>query len=273
MRRATALVLLVAAAVLILVLMIRGCSGSEPEVPAPAETQMPQSTEIPAIYGKISENVPKTTHNPAGIQVKGTVTATANPNAPSKDINQGYFKNSVFLGNSMVASMEAFGLLEDADYFGKVGLNVSTAESTAADNGTVPIIDELNGTKQYSKVFLMFGENECAWPSGETFKSDYTRIVKKIMRYQPEAQIYLMSITPMSKTASDASPDGANKDNILKFNGYIEEVAQKTGAAYVNVYDMLADADGYLPEKAASDGIHFEKDYYVKMLSGMAAGN
>ena len=272
LRRLAALAVLAVAVIVLFSLMIRGCT-KEGNKPSPAQTPSPSMTPAPDIWGQVAQEAPDIEHDPRNGHVKGIILATADPNAVGDDIDQRFFKNSAFLGNSMVASMEAYELLDDADYFGKVGLNVSTAETTAADNGIVPIIDELNAGKQYDKIFLMFGENECAWPSVETFKTDYTKIVKKIMRYQPEAHIYLLSITPMSKKASDASPDGANKDNIVDFNEHIKAVAEKAGVGYMDVYTPLADSKGYLPEEAASDGIHFGKDYYAKMLMSMSGSN
>lgn len=269
-RRAGAAIILLGLIILIFSVLGKSCSSGQ-KAPEPTQSTEPLATDIPDIYGRVAETVPSSTHNPQGKEVKGNILATANPNAAKMDINQDYFKDSVFIGNSMVASMEAYGLLDSTDYFGKIGLNVSSALNTAADNGTVPIIDELDQGKQYKKIFFMFGENECAWPSVETFKADYSKLIKKAMRYQPGASIYLLSITPISKTASEASSDGANKENIEKFNVYIEEVAQKNGAGYVDIYSALVGSDGYLPEKAASDGIHFDKSYYEKMFSYMAS--
>lgn len=269
-RRTVAAIILIGLAAVMFSAMGKGCKKEE-KAPEPTQSNEPQATQIPEIYGRVAEEVPKVTHNPQGKEIKGKILATDNPNAAKEEIDQSFFENSVFIGNSMVESMEPYGLLENTDYFGKVGLNVSSAQNTAASNGNVPIVDELDQGKQYKKIFFMFGENECAWPSVETFKADYSKLIKKAMRYQPNAQIYLLSITPMSKTASEESQDGANKENIEEFNEYIEEVAQKNGVGYIDVYTPLADSDGYLPENAASDGIHFDKSYYAKMFSVMTS--
>ena len=109
-------------------------------------------------------------------------------------IAQDFFKNSAFLGNSFIEGMIIYDLVDDADYFSKVGLTVKSASTTATDMGTVPVIEELNSTKVYDKIFMMFGENEVGWPSSQTFVDEYTKLVQKAKRYQPEAEIYLLSL-------------------------------------------------------------------------------
>ena len=35
---------------------------------------------------------------------------------------------------------------------------------------------------------------------------------------------------------------------------------------YVDLFTALSNSDGFLPEDAATDGIHFGEDYYIKSL-------
>ena len=243
MRRAAVLII----GIIILVLIIAGirsCGGNNaadgPVVTVLPGVVVPQSTKVP--------------------------TANAVGNVTAADVNQSYFANSCFVGNSMIEGMEIYELVDGADYFAKIGLNVTDALTDAMDNGTVPVIDELNNDRQYRKIFMMFGENELSWPNTEKFKDDYSAIIQKAKQYQPSAQIYLLSITPISETAEAEGETGASKEQILEFNGYIKEVAEENSVAYVDLYGGLANENGYLPEGAATDGIHFSEDYYAKFL-------
>lgn len=242
-RRACALGILL----LILILIISGIKscGSDNKVKGPVVTVIPAVTLAPE-----------------------GVTASPGPigNVTRADINQSYYANSCFIGNSVIESMEIYELLDDTEYFARIGLNVSDAAKLAMDNSNVPVIDELNKGKKYNRIFMMFGENELNWPSIDTFKSAYISLIKKAQKYQPTAKIYLMAITPISKTADKEQKEGATKEGILQFNEYIEKIAKETGTIYADVYTALADKDGFLPEGVATDGIHFEKDYYTKCL-------
>lgn len=181
-------------------------------------------------------------------------------------IAQDFFKKSAFVGNSFIDGMVIYDLVDGADYFSKIGLNVKTATTESTENGSVPVIEELNSTKVYEKIFMMFGENEVGWPNSETFVSQYKTLVKKAKQYQPEAKIYLLSITPITQEESDKEIDGTTNDNIRKFNKLIKRVAQEEDVTYCDIYSAVVNSDGALPKDAASDGIHFGNEYYKKCL-------
>ena len=162
--------------------------------------------------------------------------------------------------------MEIYELLDNTDYFAKIGLNVTDASKVAMTNGTVPVIDELNNGKQYNRIFMMFGENELNWPSIDTFKADYAKLIKKAKRYHPSAQIYVLSVTPVSKTADAQQNEGVTKEAIESFNEQLKDIAEENNATNVELFTALSNSDGFLPEDAATDGIHFGEDYYIKSL-------
>lgn len=202
-------------------------------------------------------------------QAEETVSPSPTPTpilTDSSGINQSYFEESVFLGNSFIDGMAIYDLVDGAEYYGKVGLNVKTAFTESTENGVVPVIEELNSPKNYKKIFLMFGENEMGWPSSQTFIDEYTRIVKKAKQYQPEATIYLLSVTPISEEVSEKGANGETNENVVKVNKLIKQVANEQKVVYANIYDAVADEDGALPKEAATDGIHFGNEYYKKSL-------
>ena len=182
------------------------------------------------------------------------------------EIDQSYFANSAFLGNSFIDGMVVYDMIDGADYFAKIGLNVNDAMTKSTDMGTVPVIDELNSDKKYSKVFMMFGENELGWANPDIFVQQYGALVDKAKEYQPDSRIYLFAITPVSKTVSDKNIDSTNNEQILKFNKLIEQLAADKGVVYADIHSAVVADDGTLPEDAASDGVHFGKEYYKKCL-------
>ena len=162
--------------------------------------------------------------------------------------------------------MEIYELVPGADYFAKIGLTVSQAETIPTDTGTVPVVEEFSQGKQYDKIFMMFGENEIGW-IGDAFFERYEALIDKVKLNQPKAKIYLISITPISKKVSDEDVDGLNTERVKAYNSGIQTVARNVGATYVDLFTLLADNDGYLPADAATDGVHFGEDYYIKCLT------
>lgn len=236
--------LAVAILLLIFILIIagvRGCSGNK-------KNKLPVVTVVPAATA-----APQSSPGPVG-------------NVTEVDIDQDFYESSCFVGNSVIESMEIYELVDDADYFARIGLNVTDASRLAMDSSNIPVIDELNNDKQYKRIFMMFGENELNWPSTDTFKNDYSALIKKAKKYQPSAEIYLLAVTPITQKADEEQAEGVTTEAILKFNKIIEQVAKSNGVKYADLYTALADKNGYLPAGAATDGIHFDKNYYIKCL-------
>ena len=92
--------------------------------------------------------------------------------------------------------MMNYSLVEGADYFARIGLNVNDAMTKSTSTGTVPVIEELNNGKQYNKIFMIFGENELGWANSDTFVEQYGALIDKAKSYQSTAKIYLLAINP-----------------------------------------------------------------------------
>ena len=184
----------------------------------------------------------------------------------SSDIDQNYYQNSAFIGNSFVDGMMNYSLVDGADYFARIGLNVNDAMTKSTSTGTVPVIEELNNGKQYNKIFMIFGENELGWANSDTFVEQYGALIDKAKSYQSTAKIYLFAITPVTKEVSDNNVDNTNNEQIVKYNELIKKLAESKGVVYADVYSAVLGEDGNLPDEVASDGIHFGEDYYKKCL-------
>ena len=182
------------------------------------------------------------------------------PNVISED----YYRGSAFLGNSFADDLFTYGLLEDADFFAKTGLSVEQA--LEEDENGISVVDGLADDKKYNRIFMMFGENELGWADSDIFAELYGKVIDQAAKYQPQARIYLLSITPITKKASDENVDNANNDLIRQYNELIKGLATEKGVTYMDIYSAVADKDGNLPAGSASDGVHFGKDYYEKCL-------
>lgn len=181
-------------------------------------------------------------------------------------IDQSFYANSAFIGNSFVDGMEIYELIDDADYFARIGLSVQDAMTVSTATGSTSVIDELNGEKKYDKIFFMFGENELGWLNMDTFKTSYTVLIEKARQYQPSAEIYLLAVTPVTAEISAKGENGTTNENVVKFNKIILEIARAENVNFIDIYSAVVNDEGCLPDEAASDGIHFTESYYKKCL-------
>lgn len=177
------------------------------------------------------------------------------------------FDNSVFLGNSRFISFKNYGLAKNV--YSVVGLNVDTVFTKSVSGSNVTVINELNG-KNYEKVILMFGDNECGWPNQNVFIERYSKVIAAVRERIPDAQIYLHSILPVSAQASSKSEFGCNNETINALNIKIKQLAADEGVEFIEQPACLKDADGALLPEAASDGIHLNKKYSEIWLNYLA---
>lgn len=144
-----------------------------------------------------------------------------------------YFADAAMLGNSLVDGMELYSGLS-MNYFGGTGLTVYNNK-----------LDELL-QHSYGKVYVEFGINELGG-NFETIIDSYRENVEQIKATMPEAQVYLMAVTPVTKARSDAG--SFTMERITAFNEALRTLAEETECWYLDCCTPLCDEDGYLPEE------------------------
>ena len=203
-----------------------------------------------------------------------TAAPTATPKSTAASgTGQEDFSDAVFIGDSRTVGLQQNGGLANAKFFCGTGLNVETAMTkpvvTLADGSKGTVVDALRQTP-CQRVYVMFGVNELGWPSAGSFKKKYVELIQALGQAQPEAEIYVQSILPVSKKKSDSDPV-INNANINRFNEQIQKMAEEKGAVYLEVNKALMDSAGALPAGAATDGIHPNVDYCRKWAEYLKA--
>lgn len=108
-------------------------------------------------------------------------------------------------------------------------------------------------------VVMMIGTNDVNGNvSNDKFLSNYEKILDTIYSALPEVQIYCMSIIPQNEQLSDASSIDVTSTTkrILQLNPRIQQLAEKKGAAYLDLFSLLADENQYLIDAYSDDGLH-----------------
>lgn len=224
-----------------------------------AKTETKTQAKTTALPESVTEK-PKPTHK----RTEPSKVTTTKKRSVSKEtmtyreMDYSCFDDCAFIGNSRVLDLKNYGLAENV--YAAVGLNVNTVFTEKASGSDVPIIDELNG-KHFSKVFIMFGDNECGWPNTSVFISKYANIIDAVRERVPEAEIYIQSVLPISRAADAKNEYGCNMQAINKINDALKQLAADEGVHYINPAAATTDSEGFLPDEAASDGVHLKKKY------------
>jgi len=85
-----------------------------------------------------------------------------------------------------------------------------------------------------------------------------TELVQLVRQTQPNARIYLLSVPPVTQALSEREDNVSfTRENVIAFNQTLKTLAGEQGVRYLDIFSLLADSQGYLPEDAATyDGIH-----------------
>ncbi len=173
-----------------------------------------------------------------------------------------------FLGNSLFGDLDEYKLVDNADVYSYIGMNVATVFDQKLDKHKKPMLDEML-SKDYKTIFIMFGMNEVGWSYPDIFTDDYAELVDEIHTKLPDAKIYLLSITPITQSLEAKGEDGMNSEAIAKFNKLIQKVAKEHNASYLDVNSYLKNEYGFLDEDDSPDGCHLQPNAYLRMVEAM----
>ncbi|MGM9625756.1 MAG: GDSL-type esterase/lipase family protein [Eubacteriales bacterium] len=202
----------------------------------------------------------------------------------SAAVSDDYFRDAVFVGNSLLVGMQKAAVL-DTTFYANIGLSVkqffekafipSPDGETAADGSPVLVTaaEALARDNSFRRVYLMFGINELGWPNVDPFISQYETLIDTILTIRPDAVIYVQAILPVNETvaaASGSAADYCTNTRITAFNTAIAAMAARKNVVFLTPGDVLIDSNGQLNANATTDGIHLS-GAYIKLWKNYLA--
>ena len=178
-------------------------------------------------------------------------------------VNQSYFRDALFIGDSRVMGLMLYSGLTEATFYTEKGINVTNlltnpiVMQTGGEKITIP---EALKKKSFGKIYIKMGLNELGWKSVSLFVGIYGKVIDEIRELQPDAVFYVQSILPVTQKKS-RQDDIFTNERILEFNEAIRRMAGEKGLHYLDVHGGLADDNGCLPDGAGLDGVHLNKEY------------
>lgn len=221
------------------------------ETPPPETTALPPETE------------------PAPTEVIPETTATA-----YVELEDSWFDDALFIGDSRTAGMRNYYRLGNADYFTNIGMNIYNVFTQYASDNNFPgmLLEELLQTRTYGKIYIGIGLNECNYDH-EYIEAGFARLLELIRQYQPDAKIILQSIMMVSEQFSKTDAC-FSQENLNAINDIIRSFCDDETVFYIDYNEVITDEQGYLPADQTFDGIHlFGTGYeawahWIKEISG-----
>lgn len=212
----------------------------------------PPPAAVPAPEPLFPEGV-----EPPIVEAAAPLVAAWTPVAESDPVEDTYFQDAVFLGDSRTEGFFLYSGLKEGTYFYAVGATVESVFSKktwAVPGGKVPLLDALAET-DCGKIYLMLGVNELGWPGTDIFRNQFVKLIDRIQADHPGTDLILQSLIPVS-AKQNARGSYVNNDRIAAYNEVIRDLAEEKGCAFVNVAEALAGDDGCLPPNLSTDGVH-----------------
>lgn len=194
----------------------------------------------------------------------------AAPVPQTQPVDVDWFDDAAFLGDSRTEGLLLYTDLSPAGRLAYRGLNVQTVRTkrfVPQDGGTVTALDCLQSVS-YGKIYLMLGVNELSWMTPPDYRQRYGELLDLILAAQPQAQIYLQTIIPV--TAAKSAQGEFTNERILAFNQEIRGLATEKQVYLVDVWSAFVDEDGCLPQEESSDGVHLYQRHYQRWLDYLA---
>ncbi len=259
----------IAALLLGAALFLTACGGQQAETESPpasgqTPTQAPEETASlpePVAPGLAEgDDMPTVTPSSSGTpdptQSTQPTMDLSGPDVPAQDTpaDDSYFDDAAFIGNSLMDGFRLYSGLTNCDIYAATSMTVL---------GVGDYITQMSQT-DYGKIYILLGINEISYDS-YTFKDLYAGVIDRLIEDHPDALVYIMGLTPVSKAKSD-SHQYFNMERINEYNARLHELADEKDCYYIDLCAALAGEDGYLPSDVTFDGIHFTAAEYAVWL-------
>lgn len=166
-----------------------------------------------------------------------------------------YFKEDLFIGDSITEELKYYKFLYDNNVFSKIGLNTDTLRKL--------IPDEDFGIEP-KNIYLMMGLNDSVFvKTEEKFKERYLAMLDVLQAKFPDAKIYLQAIFPVSKALDEKEDARVNNTKINSFNEVIKTIASERGLDYLDFSCLLKENEDYFEP----DGMHLKSKFHKVWLN------
>lgn len=181
-------------------------------------------------------------------------------------VEDDYFADAVFIGDSRTVGMYEYGGLEEiATFYASTGLTVYKmfdAEIVSVPGTRKKItVEEALGQNTFAKIYLMIGINEMGTGTEEKFVEAYRKAVEHLRELQPDAVIYLQGIIKVSARRSNVG-DHINNEGIVARNEGIAQIADNVNVFYLDVNPLVCDETGGMISSYTFDGVHLKAKYF-----------
>ncbi len=274
----TAPALRLPAAVLLLALLLAGSwsvlsahvSARHDTDDLPRQKVERQETAVETVAPTVTAPVPVTpsTAETAAVPAETDAAQGYDYTAPVPErerVENDWFEDAAFLGDSLTDGLLLYSDIRGPANLSYKGLTVQSVRTDKVirlnDQKYAPL--EALGKRSYGKVYILLGINELGWYNDQRFYNCYAQLIDLVRAAQPDAQIYLQTLLPVTAEKSE-SHEWLKNEKIAVYNDLIAQLAGEKGVYLVDAHAALADENDALPADESVDGVHLTKAGYQR---------
>lgn len=238
-------------------------SGSVPgnEVSGPDSVSGNAADETGSVSGNVADKT-------SGLPENGPEESDSLPEPVFQHVEEDYFDDALFIGDSRTVGLFEYGQIEDrARFYAQTSLmiyevmeNPKAIVKTDDERGAITVEEALSENK-FGKIYIMLGLNEMGFGTPESFGAAYKAVISRIRQLQPDAVIYIQSIMHVADEKNRTDPV-YNNTNIDLRNQPLKELADNRNIFYLDVNEALCDETGCLNGDWTFDQVHLKAAYY-----------
>ena len=221
-------------------------ADSPVEAPVERRIQLEEATEaVRSVLSAEARNPePETPETPVGPVPEG---------GPVEDT---YFENTAFLGDSRTQGFQLYSGLKTGTYYTAVGATVESVFTKKVDTeaGKMPLLDAM-AKQEFDKIYVMLGVNELGWNGTEIYHNQYAKLIDRLREDHPDSLVVLQTLIPVS-AKQEAKKSYVNNTRIAAYNEVLRQLAEEKQCPYVDVAAAMTDEQGCLRSDWTSDGVH-----------------
>lgn len=180
-------------------------------------------------------------------------------------VDESWFDDALFIGDSRSFGLKGMGRLGKADYFCAGSITVFGVMDVWLSDWNFPETDlaGLLQSKTYGKIYIHLGLNELV-AGADAVMEGYKILVDFVRGYQPDAVIVIQSC--MTMTEWMGSGKNFPIDQLHKLNGMLKELAESDPEVFrfCDTNAWAAKEDGYIRDEIACDGCHLYGACYTE---------
>lgn len=178
---------------------------------------------------------------------------------PSAAVDESYYANTLFAGDSRMGSLFLYGTHPTADVKFVTSLNLLRIDDMQVDEveDEMTLLDVLKETKKQN-IYLLFGINEIRNPNFDAFASQYQDIITMLKTNNKDVNIYLILSYHPDYISGLEEP--ALSEQLQKLNSKIIDLAIKNHVYYLDLDNGMSDEAYTIKDDYVADGLHFTKD-------------